>query len=361
MCYGDCPDLPPVTLGGYPAVAITGLLDDTRGEHYAFRVQPNSLFLLGIVEFNADQLIWTVAEVLGRSTGELGDRLLPVDGWLVQAPAHSCPARTTTTLDDRFGCGGEAWVTPTERHFAAPASGDPVSIEFPRDHLRVQNNAYNDFALEPVTGEAGITEPRRGTYLVRWAGCQPEAAPTPDVSQSPTESPDCSFWEIAGRLDLLAPESIPPIVTPTPVVLPSPASARWSVLNFKALAAVATDPAFYGTVVIADVEFGVRQPEGYVFVQDTNPEVVVTHLDPVQAVASVYAFRVWSGEVETLGRVALHDRGRAWTVDEIRALPDLSGEGRSTGIRSRAGWLEVSGRACPSLEAECNVHVSKLG
>jgi hypothetical protein len=303
-CSGGCP--PRTTLMADSSVAVGGLLDAAPSEVAAFRVERQSVVRLGSVELDGDALTWSVYGILGRAATEFADHLLAVDGWLVQTPVHFCGGEFN--LDERFSCGRKAYITPDEVQIASRRPGGGLSIRGPGDHsLRVQNNAYDDFAPSPEMDSIGITEPRRGTYLVRWAGCANGPQPTQQVWQPPTVAPSCSFWELVGRVD---PLSVSPSISLSPS--PSPTPLELTVYTEAEATELATDPANEGRVVIVAVDGG------------------------------FLAVRSEGGTVQ-VGSVTLV-AGGAWSVADVRAYRG----GQDLGLIPVRGWLVETSAECPA-------------
>jgi hypothetical protein len=150
----------------------------------AFKIQALSVLYLGPVVAHGDDLVWPVAQVPVGGPDEASDDLYAVDGWLLETIIAECPAPNDygpdTNLD--YWCGGSFLIGSNAR---APQ----VSDVFDLGGLHVQGAAYQDFAPDPSLNRGQGTEPRRATYLVRQAACQPVVAG------------ECPVWRMVGRLD----------------------------------------------------------------------------------------------------------------------------------------------------------------
>jgi hypothetical protein len=178
------------------------------------------LVQIGSVTLREGAWAWTVGDVLA-ARDEQPAYLMPVAGWLLGAPNHFCDG---SSLDDRFQCGAEVFITPTQQLIAQQLPGGGVHIALPSGGLRVQDGAYEAFASDPLRAADGLHEPRFGIYLVRWAGCV-------DVGQTPTPTPwlptptnvasvgACPYFEVVGRLE---PPPAPSERTPSVSITPDP-------------------------------------------------------------------------------------------------------------------------------------------
>jgi hypothetical protein len=107
-----------------------------------------------------------------------------VGGWLLETIIASCPAPVDYGPDTstEYWCGG-SFLTDS-----GAGSPQPSDV-FDPGGLHVQWGAYQDFAPSPSTNRGQGTQPRRATYLVRQAACQPKIAG------------ECPVWRMVGRLD----------------------------------------------------------------------------------------------------------------------------------------------------------------
>jgi hypothetical protein len=150
----------------------------------AFKIQAESVQYLGPVVAHGNDPIWLVAQVPVGAPDEASDDLYAVDGWLLETIIASCPAPNDygpgTSLE--YWCGGSFLI-------GSNASAPQVSDVFDLGGLHVQGGAYQEFAPDPSLNRGEGTEPRRATYLVRQAACQPVVAG------------ECPVWRMVGRLD----------------------------------------------------------------------------------------------------------------------------------------------------------------
>lgn len=148
------------------------------------------------------------------------DEVVLVDGWLGgfgTIPFTCAPPSDEDEpmpgLPSRRCMGGASWIT--QEHPDRRGSGS--APEVPDEAIRLQANAYEQYADDPEHVEAGSdlaqgqAVPRRGVYVLagrlQGDGCESEPAP-------------CAAWEVVGRID--APVEPAPAPTPTPPPDPSP-------------------------------------------------------------------------------------------------------------------------------------------
>jgi len=152
---------------------------------YAFKVNSDSLEFLGPAKFHDDGLPLLVSDLAG-ATSTPTDDVSVVEGWLGTTLAAPCAfpeqGRASPQPDiSSYYCGG-SWLA--DEQWDPPTTGLTVD-----GGLHVQGDAYESFAQSPASGMGETGNSRRGTYLVRNAGC-------PEVVTG-----ECPVWRMVGRLD----------------------------------------------------------------------------------------------------------------------------------------------------------------
>jgi hypothetical protein len=114
---------------------------------------------------------WTTGTVPTAEPGtSLARDFVLVRGWLGAGATMLCPTQLpVSSAQPDYGCGSHSWLTddpwPTEIVSVQPPGDPPQGI-------RVQNDAYDAFALDPLRTAAGAS-PRQGTFLVQWTYVDP--------------------------------------------------------------------------------------------------------------------------------------------------------------------------------------------
>jgi hypothetical protein len=120
-----------------------------------------------------------------------------VKAWLVDGGLHSCapPQPGSPDLSDTpFETCPEAWLAPSAYQPVSTTDGGGVTITAPSGALRIQPEAYQEFAPNPSPDPSlepnGIAHvPRYGTFLLRL------------VQNPPSGSSYQSGWQMVARLD----------------------------------------------------------------------------------------------------------------------------------------------------------------
>jgi hypothetical protein len=151
------------------------------------RVLSDGLEYLGYPGFNVDgSFRYTVAQLADPQIINHAPLMtVDVTGWLVRGPIYSCP----TVIDDGAGtpfqnCPPPDWVSGAE-----PTANDGVEWTKVGDYVLAQPGAYDEFAADRKTVNAGtLMEPRLGTYVLRLI------AVTVDGARK-------VGWQMIGRID----------------------------------------------------------------------------------------------------------------------------------------------------------------
>jgi hypothetical protein len=152
----------------------------------------------GTVSLARDGGPWTPGTVPAAVAGtpQATDFVL-VHGWLGAGGVMICPTQLplpSGQLD--YGCGSRSWLTD-DPWPAGGVSNQPHTD--PIQGLWVQNDAYDDFALDPVRASAGASA-RLGTFLVRWSYVNPCPA-AGGVIFDCYVPPSAWHWQLVYRID----------------------------------------------------------------------------------------------------------------------------------------------------------------
>lgn len=211
VCYGDCP--PQVVLAADSRVKVVGVSDASAIDVGAFRIEDREVAFLGAVERSPNGVRWTLADIgaLNLTADTRQDFLYAVEGWLVETGRVYCPAIPAVHDDDpwndRWYCQ-PSWLAPEPAYTEKRYGNAVVGLPLPEGSLVVQRGGYDEFAVDPQSGDRG-PEPRLGVYLIRPDGCPPT------VSDG-----DCPVWETVARLDPTIGEI--QLLTPSPSPSPDP-------------------------------------------------------------------------------------------------------------------------------------------
>ena len=193
---------------------------------------------LGLVRPGSDGVAWRADQFIEDEPTVAVDDAVVVDGWLIGHGVTFCPPneepRPLRDLPSRRCSSLESWLSSRDELFDSALSRD-------HDGVRVQNGAYDAFAVEPEF-EDGLAVPRRGQYVLarrlQGAGC--------DVG----ETEPCFAWEVLGRIDAgtgspaasRAPTASPPPTASSAPTQPIPASPSPSPSGATEPSATPSDP-----------------------------------------------------------------------------------------------------------------------
>ena len=157
----------------------------------ALIVRDQGLEYLGYMGYNDDNtFVFRVDQLLDPQSGPRGPEMVIVTGWLVDsALPFPCPT-VDGPPDTPFETCGAAWVTTKETQPVIVSPGGTASVVPPRSAVRVQSEAYTEFAADPAFEANGVAHiPRLGTYLLRL------------VSNPSSASKPSRGWQVVARLD----------------------------------------------------------------------------------------------------------------------------------------------------------------
>jgi hypothetical protein len=266
------------------------------------------------------------------------------------------PSPFEQNQDRSYWCG-RSWLTGDQEYTVDP---NQSSYSLVLDGIHVQWDAYDNYAVQPVTEGPRGAQPRQGTYLVRSAGCPPAVMG------------DCPVWRMVGRLD--ATEA--PVATPSPSVEPTPGPPWVETLTQDRLIAVAYDPSAQGRVVIANARVApvpmptstepCNPPDPCEVGQiGVSPGVVVFSgwRDAPQSTGTLYdgrwlvqlglpvgdgskAFAIRSGYIEYLGPLVGEGGEFVWSVGAIHAV---NHDDPTDDLNAVHGWLTQTPEVpCPT-------------
>lgn len=198
---------------------------------------------VGRVRSPSAELTWSASDASELDLHSLAiDEIVLVDGWLTGlggliSGVPPQPGTFIGGLPQRYS-GSPSWVLDE------PVVLDPNGYQEPEGGIRVQNNAYYEFAANPAPVDAAspTLEPRRAAYALtkrlEGGGC-------------PGDAPPCLQWNVVGRLSGVG--DVPTISEqPSPEASPTAASGRRFECVGPPLPPESTPPAVSVPVVIVE-------------------------------------------------------------------------------------------------------------
>jgi len=298
---------------------------------FAFRIHPSSLEMLGPVDPAASFYTWAIENAKATVDAAPRGTMLVVQGWLVgsvdDGRPRSCPVelpRPSAPPDTPFGpegtCHDASWIT------AIAGQPDPSTDSPAEPFIRVQDDAYAQYAVAPERMVDGHDVPAPGTFLLESVAWPTDLCP----------SGICRGWRIAARLDPLdQPPSYERAAAAVPDSTLDPASTdRGLTLIRDYLIDV------YGgrPLAAATVDTGTK-PATVTFHAFDSGETIVVQTAVFEGSAVILSYKT-SDEAPTLS---------AWEVAEARRIA-IDGTGLSGQILKPG---DPRGVECPRVPGFC--------
>jgi beta-glucanase (GH16 family) len=160
----------------------------------ALKVRQDGLEYVGYAGYNTDNSFYfTPAQLADPQELNHAPLLIVVaKGWLVDGGLHSCASATGSQdlSDTPFEACPEAWLATNADQPVSSTDAGGSTITAPSEAVRVQPEAYAEFAPNPSLEPTGVAHvPRFGTFLLRL------------VQNPQTGSNNQSGWQVVARLD----------------------------------------------------------------------------------------------------------------------------------------------------------------
>jgi hypothetical protein len=181
-----------VFASGYTASLLLPDTDFPTNGLISLLVQAEGLEYLGYMGYNSDNtLLYRVGDLPTMELAPRGPMTAVVSGWLIDSGAPlrcAPPSSPPPPADTPFENCPLAWLTSDEVQ-PVSVTDDSRSVNDPPNAVRVQPEAYMDFAPDPAFEANRVAHvPRYGTYLVRL------------VANPPTAADPERGWQVVARL-----------------------------------------------------------------------------------------------------------------------------------------------------------------